>query len=51
MTISKAIEALKEEKNGVHLSESEIIFKKITTYMEKIASKFLIYLSAGCFFG
>ena len=47
VTISKAIEALKEEKNNVHLSKSEITFKKIIVHMEKIVYEFLICISAG----
>ncbi|CAK7345783.1 unnamed protein product [Dovyalis caffra] len=41
VTISKAIEALKEETEGESLSEFASVLKKIAAHMEKIATKFL----------
>ncbi|XP_038692743.1 indole-3-acetaldehyde oxidase-like isoform X2 [Tripterygium wilfordii] len=41
VTISKAIEALKEENNAEVHSKGETVFKKLAAHMEKIASKFL----------
>ncbi|XVE59721.1 hypothetical protein DITRI_Ditri05aG0069100 [Diplodiscus trichospermus] len=41
VTISKAIEALKEEKEGDFHLESKTVFKKIAAHMEKIASGFV----------
>ncbi|XP_002515837.2 abscisic-aldehyde oxidase isoform X1 [Ricinus communis] len=41
VTISKAIEALREERKGEYLSECELVFKKIAVHMEKIASEFV----------
>ncbi|XP_017982888.1 PREDICTED: indole-3-acetaldehyde oxidase [Theobroma cacao] len=41
VTISKAIEALKEENLGDYHLESKTVFKKIADHMEKIASGFV----------
>ncbi|KAF2299856.1 hypothetical protein GH714_004853 [Hevea brasiliensis] len=41
LTISKVIEALKEEWKGEFLSECKVVFKKIAVHMEKIASEFI----------
>ena len=46
VTISKAIEALKEEDVGDFHLESKIVFKKIANHMEKIASGFV--RNSGC---
>lgn len=41
ITISKAIEALKEENKSEFHPKSEMVFKKIANHMEKIASGFI----------
>ncbi|KAJ6693050.1 XANTHINE DEHYDROGENASE [Salix purpurea] len=41
VTISKTIEALKEENNSEFNSECKIVFKRIALHMEKIASEFI----------
>jgi abscisic-aldehyde oxidase len=41
VTISKTIEALKEENNSEFNSECKIVFKRIALHMEKIASEFV----------
>ncbi|EEF46513.1 aldehyde oxidase, putative [Ricinus communis] len=41
VTISKAIEALKEESKGEFLSECKMIYEKIAIHMEKIAAAFV----------
>ncbi|KAF2299840.1 hypothetical protein GH714_004418 [Hevea brasiliensis] len=41
VTISKAIEALREENKDEFISASELVFKKIADHMEKIAAKFI----------
>ena len=41
VTISKTIEALKEEINSEFNSECKIVFKRIALHMEKIASEFV----------
>ncbi|KDP42926.1 hypothetical protein JCGZ_23868 [Jatropha curcas] len=39
VTISKAIEALREERKDGFLSESNMVFKNVAAHMEKIATK------------
>ncbi|KAF2299839.1 hypothetical protein GH714_004391 [Hevea brasiliensis] len=41
VTISKAIEALREESKGEFISASKLVFKKIAGHMEKVAAKFI----------
>ncbi|XP_038720320.1 indole-3-acetaldehyde oxidase-like isoform X2 [Tripterygium wilfordii] len=41
VSISKAIEALKEENNAALHSQGETVFKKVATHMQKIASIFI----------
>ncbi|XVF47064.1 hypothetical protein PTKIN_Ptkin03bG0079000 [Pterospermum kingtungense] len=41
VTISKAIEALREDNEGAFHLESKTVFKKIADHMEKIASRFI----------
>ncbi|XP_058000421.1 indole-3-acetaldehyde oxidase isoform X3 [Hevea brasiliensis] len=41
VTISKAIEALREESKGEFISASKLVFKKIADHMEKVAAKFI----------
>ncbi|XP_048234114.1 abscisic-aldehyde oxidase isoform X3 [Ricinus communis] len=46
VTISKAIEALKEESKGEYKSDYKMVLRKIAVHMEKIATQFVRNLSS-----